>query len=698
MKIELAKSAGFCFGVERAVKTVRALIEENDGARLYTLGCLIHNPHVTAELSRGGVTMLSDEAELQAALNAAKGGKKTVLVIRTHGIAQAQEQHLRLVQKSAPSLSVVDCTCPFVKKIHRIAKEESAPFSEHPEEALGLIFGDERHPEVEGIRSYFSCRSEVFADFASFEAYLTANAEALAQKKRLILVSQTTQSLSEYKKCQKKLKKLYTNANIFDTICSVTEDRQSETAALAKRADVMLVVGGKSSSNTQKLYAISKRFCPQTFFVEEAGEVPRPSLAAHSLVGITAGASTPRDIIQEVRKTMNEQNTNEQTFEQMLDESFKTLNTGDVVKGIITSITPTEIHVDIGSKVTGILSFDDITDNPTVDVKTMYKVGDEIEAIAFRVSDVDGTATLSKKRIDSIHHWQDILKAYQEGSVLTGKIVETMEKGALIYVCGTKVFIPASQSGLPRGADMAQLMGTTQRVKIIDINEQRRRAVASIREVLREERAAKEEEFWKNIEVGKHYDGVVKSFMPYGAFVDLGGVDGMVHTSELSWRHIKHPSAVVELGQHIDVFVKDFDPEKKRISLGYKTEEMNPWKIFTDQYEVGDVASVKIVNMMPFGAFAEIVPGVDGLIHISQITDHRIASPAEVLEKGQVVDAKIVGIDMDAQKVSLSIRALLNDEDYETEAEEEAEEYAAEDEAIEEVADAVEEAAEDDAE
>lgn len=392
---------------------------------------------------------------------------------------------------------------------------------------------------------------------------------------------------------------------------------------------------------------------------------------------------------------MSEQNTNEQSFAQMLDESFKTLNTGDIVKGVITSITPTEIHVDIGSKVTGILSFDDVTDDPSADVKNMYKVGDMIEAVAFRVSDIDGTATLSKKRVDHMHHWQDIVKAKEEGTVLTGKIVETMEKGVLIYVCGTKVFVPASQSGLPRGADMAQLMGTTQRVKIIEINEQRRRAVASIRVVLQEEQQARQEAFWENIEVGKHYDGVVKSFMPYGAFVDLGGVDGMVHTSELSWRHIKHPSAVIQLGDHIDVFVKDFDPEKKRISLGYKTEEMNPWKIFTDQYQVGDVASVKIVNMMPFGAFAEIIPGVDGLIHISQIADHRIASPAEVLQKGQLVDAKIVGIDMEAQKVSLSIRALLEDADndayYENEAEESSDEAEANSEAVDSAENAVEE-------
>ncbi len=695
MIIEQAKSAGFCFGVERAVKNVKDLISRHTDARIYTLGSLIHNPHVLAEFSAAGVRVLSSEDQLSQVLQDAQNGIRTVIVIRTHGVPRSFEQTLRATENTCPTLNVIDCTCPFVKKIHRIAYTQSQPFQNTPHAAFGLIFGDETHPEVAGIRSYFFCPTKVFSDFTAFDHFLDAHAAFLQAKKRLILVSQTTQSLTGYKKCQKKLKKLYTNANIFDTICSVTEDRQLETAALAKRADLMFVVGGKNSSNTQKLFQISQQYCPDSFLIEGPDKVPCHLLAAHNFVGITAGASTPRDIIEEVRKTMSEQNTNEQSFAQMLDESFKTLNTGDIVKGVITSITPTEIHVDIGSKVTGILSFDDVTDDPSADVKNMYKVGDMIEAVAFRVSDIDGTATLSKKRVDHMHHWQDIVKAKEEGTVLTGKIVETMEKGVLIYVCGTKVFVPASQSGLPRGADMAQLMGTTQRVKIIEINEQRRRAVASIREVLQEEQQAQQEAFWENIEVGKHYDGVVKSFMPYGAFVDLGGVDGMVHTSELSWRHIKHPSAVIQLGDHIDVFVKDFDPEKKRISLGYKTEEMNPWKIFTDQYQVGDVASVKIVNMMPFGAFAEIIPGVDGLIHISQIADHRIASPAEVLQKGQLVDAKIVGIDMEAQKVSLSIRALLEDADndayYENEAEESSDEAEANSEAVDSAENAVEE-------
>lgn len=359
---------------------------------------------------------------------------------------------------------------------------------------------------------------------------------------------------------------------------------------------------------------------------------------------------------------MSEIEIMEENFAQMLDESFKTLNTGDVVKGVVTSISANEIHVDIGSKVTGILSFNDVTDDPTADVANMFKIGDEIEAIAVRVSDIDGVATLSKKKVDNANNWNEIVAAHADGTVLTGKVVDCLEKGVIVLIKGLRIFVPASHTGLPREADLKELQGTIQNVKIIDINEQRRRAVASIREVLRAERKEKEAAFWAEMEAGKEFDGVVKSFMPYGAFVDLGGVDGMVHTSELAWGRIKHPSEVVSIGETIHVYVKDFDAEAKRISLGYKTDAMNPWKIFTDKYQVEDVATVKIVNLLPFGAFAEIIPGVDGLIHISQIANKRINNPAEVLEKGQEVDVKIVGIDDENQKVSLSIRALLADE------------------------------------
>lgn len=350
----------------------------------------------------------------------------------------------------------------------------------------------------------------------------------------------------------------------------------------------------------------------------------------------------------------------QENFAQLLEESFKTLNTGDTVRGIVTSVSGTEVHVDIGSKVTGILTLENVTEDPQAKLEDMFKVGDEVEAIAVRVSDLDGIATLSKKKIDAHNNWSKILEAKETGEILEGKVTEAVKGGVIVYALSQRIFIPASQTPVPKDGDLATLVGTKQRFKIIDIKEERRRAVGSIRVVAREERKAQLEKFWSEIEVGKHYTGKVKSLTSYGAFIDLGGIDGMVHNSELSWLRISSPKDVVAVGDTLEVFVKDFDREKNRISLGYKTEETNPWKLFTDKYNVDDVVPVTIVSMMPFGAFAQIIPGVDGLIHISQIADRKLASPSEVLTKGQVVDAKITDIDTENCKVSLSIRALLD--------------------------------------
>jgi 4-hydroxy-3-methylbut-2-enyl diphosphate reductase len=443
----------------------------------------------------------------------------------------------------------------------------------------------------------------------------------------------------------------------------------------------MLVIGGRESSNTNKLYNIAaqnterSRSGRKTFLVESEKELPLDLLTPHKgtfsapiTVGITAGASTPSSIIEEVINLMNENTKNmaeigevDEDFAGMLENSLKTLNTGETVQGIITSISPGEIHVDLKTKVTGIIPYAEISDNPTIKLEDVYHVGDEIEAIVVKVSDLDGVATLSRKRIENVINWRKIVDAYNAGTILDGKFLDVVKGGIIMLLEGVRVFVPASHTGLSKDGELSTLTGTTARARIIEINEQRRRAVASVRAVMREDRKSKETEFWASIEEGKQYEGVVKSLTSYGAFVDLGGVDGMVHSSELSWKRIRHPSDVVSVGEKIKVYVKSFDPEARRISLGYKTDETNPWTVFTTKYKVGDVAPVKIVSMMPFGAFAEVVPGADGLIHISQIADRKINKPADVLEIGQVVDAKIIDIDMENRKISLSIRALIEE-------------------------------------
>ncbi len=349
----------------------------------------------------------------------------------------------------------------------------------------------------------------------------------------------------------------------------------------------------------------------------------------------------------------------EQSFAEMLEESIKPINNGDKVTGIVDSITPTEIQVDLGFKYPGYIPLAELSDDPTVKPEDLVKVGDEIEAYVMQVSDRDCQVKLSKKRLDMVKGWEEIEAARENETVMEGVVTEDNKGGLVVSVKGIRVFVPASQTGLPRETPMAELLKHKVRLVITEVNRARRRVVGSISKVQRAERAAAAEKVWAEIEDGKRYTGTVKSLTSYGAFVDIGGVDGMVHISELSWSRIKHPSEVVKVGDTVEVYVISADKEKKKISLGMKDHSQDPWTVFTSTYQVGDTANVRIVKLMTFGAFAEVVPGVDGLIHISQIADHRIEKPGDVLAEGDKVDVKITDVDMENKKISLSIRALL---------------------------------------
>ena len=653
MEITVAKNAGFCFGVKRATDSLEAAIKsKSEGERIFTLGTLIHNDTYNAMLKDKGVRVTSID-EVRALSESASSDAPVTIFIRAHGIPKQDEALLSSLSEKNPHFRYFDCTCPFVKKIHNIAKQHSA------EDNILLVLGGSEHPEVVGILSYFEHEKYVFADSGELERAIENGLFVKMNNKTPILVAQTTQKLSEWRKAQKLLKKVCTNPLIFDTICSVTDERQKEAASLSAESDMMIVIGGRESSNTAKLFAVCKENCPHTLRIERADELAVDNLiktSAHTRVGIAAGASTPSGVIQEVYNKMSEMNEN---FEAMLAESFKTLNTGDIVTGTVTYVTDAEIQLDVGAQVTGIIKAEQITDDPSVKLTELYKKGDQIEGRVGRVSDIEGIAELSKKAVDSARNWQKIVTANEEGAVVTGKVVEVIKGGVNVLVGATKVFVPASQTGIAKDGDLSVLKGQEVNLKVIEIKGNR--AIGSIRVVQRELRRANEAAFWENIEEGKVYTGTVKSMTAYGAFVDLGGVDGMVHKTELSWKPIASPAAVVSVGDEITVFVKSFDAEKKRISLGYKTDDTNPWYLFTSKYAVGDVASVKIVSLMPFGAFAEIADGVDGLIHISQIAQQKIGKPADVLEVGQVVDVKIIAIDEEKQKISLSIRALLDE-------------------------------------
>ena len=650
-EIIIGKDSGFCFGVRRAADTVEKCIADAEvGEKIYTLGKLIHNDVFNARLADKGVSVVAENDIEELAYSSCEE-KRVTLILRAHGVTAGCEEKLYELSEKYPYFRFVDCTCPFVKKIHRIAKENS------DDGKVFILLGHKGHPETEGILSRFKGEKYIFSTASEIEEAAEKGILRDCSQKMVISAAQTTQKTEEWKKSKKILKYLYTKPIFFDTICNVTESRQQDAEILSKECDSMIVIGGRESANTTKLYQICKENCKNTVWIERADELDvRPTSRK---TGIVAGASTPPDIIEEVYKTMS---ATKENFAQMLeDQPLKTLNTGDVVTGTVEYVSDTELQLDLGAGVTGLIKAEQITDDSSVKLKALYKQGDTIEAFVIRVSDIEGYAELSKKRVDADKNRIKVLEAKATGEMLSGKVVEAVKGGVVVSVDSVKVFVPAPQTGVPKDGDLRSIVGTTVNLYIIDVRDDKR-AIGSIKQVLREERRAAEDAFWQSLEEGKQFTGKIKSMTSYGAFVDLGGVDGMVHVSELSWKRIKNPAEVVAIGDEITVFVKSFDAEKKRISLGHKTEETNPWAIFTAKYNEGDVASVKIVSLTTFGAFAEIVDGVDGLIHISQIADKRIAHPSNALEVGQVVDAKITAIDNENKKVSLSIRALIEPE------------------------------------
>jgi len=645
MSITVAKSAGFCFGVSRAVELVESAASR--GERTLTLGPIIHNRHVVQRFQTMGVRVIQQPEE-------AKPGD--TVIIRSHGVSREVYQRLE-----AQGATIVDATCPFVKRIHKLVSQAEQ------EGKLPIIIGTPTHPEVEGIAGW--CREcKVFADVESLKKWVED--AAISGNLPVCMVSQTTSTEILWKKCVNFAKKQFTYLQTFDTICKATECRQREASELSQRCEAMVVVGDLESSNTGRLAMICREHCDKVLLVDNASDLKPEDFRGVSDVGITAGASTPAWIIKEVNKTMSEitnaEAVQEENFAELLEQSIKTLNTGDKVIGTVTGIGNTEVQVDLGTKHAGYIPYDEVSTDSSVKPEDVLKVGDEIEVFVVRVNDQEGTVQLSKKKLDGLKVWDDMAKYVEDKTTIDAVITEENKGGLVANVKGVRVFIPASQSGIAKGGDMASMVGKPVQLKITEVNRARRRAIGSIRAVTSEQRKAAQEKIWSEIEVGKKYHGTVKSLTSYGAFVDIGGVDGMVHVSELSWNRIKTPADVVKVGDEIDVYVISFDPEKHKISLGYKTDEMNPWNQFMTKYSVGDVVEAKIVKLMTFGAFAEILPGVDGLIHISQISDRRIGKPEDVLSEGQVVQVKITDI-AENKRISLSIRALLeqNPEDAE---------------------------------
>lgn len=664
MRVILAKTAGFCFGVDRAVNMAYELA--NSGARAATLGQLIHNSLVTDDLAAKGVRIISSPTEAQ---------RGETVIIRAHGVAAEVYEELK-----GTGAEICDATCPFVKKIHLIVAENSG------EDTEVFIAGDPNHPEVIGIKGH--CKGEVNIFNSEAELDEIIKNDGKNYDKRIIAVSQTTFSQKVWKICKEKIKKYYTNAKIFDTICFATRERQDEAALISKQSDMMIIIGDRHSSNTAKLKAVCSENC-DTYLVERAAELNTINFSHCATVGVTAGASTPSAIIKEVLFAMSEivnETTNIQVeevpsevaaaedmdFSAALEESLNNMSTDQRVKGVVMGITPTEIQVDIGRKHAGFVPMDEYSADPNADAAKELKVGDTLDLIIMKTNDAEGTVMLSKRRFDAQKAWTDIIAAEEDGRVLEGTVAEVIKGGILVVSGGVRIFIPASLATERKDEPLEDLLKKTVKFRIIEVNKQRRRAVGSIRAVLKDMRKEAAEAFWAQAEVGQKYHGVVKSMTNYGAFVDIGGVDGMVHISEMSWKRIKNPAEVFSIGQEVDVYIKALDAENKKISLGYRRDEDNPWEILRKNYPEGSVIEAEIVGLTTFGAFARIIPGIDGLIHISQIADRHISKPQDVLTVGDKVTCKITAIDFDKKRVSLSIRALI-----EPAAEEAAEEEAA---------------------
>ncbi len=652
MKVLLSQHAGFCFGVRRAVELLEKELEKGE-KDIFTLGNIIHNEDFNENLARRGVKNISveDLGNLPR--------ENSLVFIRTHGIPVSVIRSLE-----EKKITYIDATCPFVKKIHSIVEDEEAKFLAADKKAVFVLLGDPIHPEVLGIVS----RAE------HFPVVVIRNLEELLQYEKKadtsiahIFLSQTTHSVSEWENCCERAKKVFSDLTFHETICNVTGIRQKEMREIARKSDLVVIVGGKSSSNTKKLVSVSEGIC-KTVHIRNAAELPQNLFQKNMTVGVSAGASTPDSVIKEVLQTMSEIKNDEMSFEEMLNQSFKTIRTGEEVTGVVTSIFANEVHVDLGIKHTGILPSGEVSDSES-NLAASFKVGDEITVLVQKFNDPEGTVQVSKKRVDARAGWSKIQEAYESGATLSGKVTSVIKGGVLVSDETQTYFVPASLTGFPKGASLDPMLGQEVAFKIVETNPVRKRAVASIREVLREEKKALEEKFWAEVEVDKVYTGKVKSITSYGAFVDLGGVDGMVHITELSWKKLKSPAEVVSVGDEITVFVKEINPETRKISLGYKTEATNPWNLLQEKYQAGDVATVKIVSLTTFGAFAELIPGIDGLIHISQIADRKIANPADVLKVGDEVQVEVVDIDYETHRVSLSMRSLIEKEQADAEEE-----------------------------
>ena len=632
MEIITAKSAGFCFGVNRAIEACYNEIEK--GGRIVTYGPLIHNKNVNKDLENKGVK----------SVDTLDGCEGATVIIRSHGVGKAVYDELE-----RRNIHYVDGTCPFVKKIHNIVRKK------RDEGYEVIIIGDGKHPEVIGINGWCD-NSAITVDNVD-----DAQKLILDDEKKYAVVVQTTFRENKFYDILKILKEKSEKITEENTICSATEERQTEAVKISQNVDKMLVIGDKGSSNTQKLYEICRKHCRNTYYIGTIEDLVLNNCKFNDKIGITAGASTPPAIIKEVITTMSEmdgvKNTmegEELTFEQMLNDSFVTLHTGDVVKGTVISTAGEEVSVNLGYKSDGIIPRGEFSSDASVVPSKVVQPGDEIEVFVVRVNDGDGNVLLSKKKVESQKGMEEIEQAFEEKATVTGKVVKIVKGGLIAVANGIQVFIPSSQVAGRFVEDLSVYDGTELTFNIIELDRAKHRIIGGRKALLAKEAEEKKAAVFATLEAGKKVTGTVSRITDFGAFVDLGGVDGLIHISEMSWGRISNPKEVLSEGDTVEVVVLDVDKEKSKISLSLKDVTPNPWTMAAEKYVVGSVVEGKVVRMVPFGAFIELEPGVDGLVHISQIANKRVEKPEDELKIGETIKVKVIDVNAEQKKISLS--------------------------------------------
>lgn len=641
-QVILAKTAGFCFGVKRAVETVYDQVTKEENKKVFTYGPIIHNEEVVRDLENKGVSVLSDSS-LQSS------GDK--VVIRSHGVGKAVYDEL-----NKKNFEIVDATCPFVKKIHNIVENESK---------LGhqiIIVGDEKHPEVQGIKGWCENNPIIIDSIEKAEESL-CNLE-----KNVVLVSQTTFNSIKFKELVEFFRKKEYNVNVYNTICNATQERQREARELASVVDVMIVIGGKTSSNTQKLYEICKKECKNTYYIQTLVDLDLTVIESARRVGITAGASTPNHIIKEVHDSMAEL-----SFEELLKQSEENENKikpGSVVEGRVIGVKPEEIIVDIQYKADGIITRNEYSNTPNIDLTSVVSVGDPITVKVIKTNDGEGQVLLSYKRVAAEKSYAMLEEAFENETVLKAKVTQVLDGGLSVTVDECKVFIPASLVSDTYEKNLSKFMGQEVEFVITEFNPKKRRIIGNRKKLIAAQKAEAAEKLFGSIKVGDVVEGTVKNVTPFGAFIDLGGADGLLHISEMSWGRIDDPKSILKVGDTVKTFIKEISGEK--IALSLKFDDANPWVNAAEKYAIGSEVTGKVARMTAFGAFVELEPGVDALLHVSQISNEHVEKPEDVFTVGQEVTAKVVDFKIDEKKISLSIKALLKADD-EAEAQTEAE-------------------------